>query len=282
MNQNFLGHPSPEDQTNKSEISLLDILSFLKRSYKLIGLVSLIGIVVSSGYLLITPKQYEASTQVMMMQIGTYKEKHVYLPGINIEEPNLLISRLSSPASYSVEVAKVCSFDAGKNAQAISSSLVKFTIPKGIANVVDLKVISASPEASVICAQAIFDLIKTTQAQMANSYTEEIKVKLLDYEERLAQAKDLLVRIDKSGSNITVVYLLTRDEINFLLKEIDHLKNLSSTNNIRAARLVSPIYGDDGPIAPKKHLIFIRGLLGGLLLGLIIAFGREFISNIKK
>jgi hypothetical protein len=82
--------------------------------------------------------------------------------GINIEEPSTLNMRLSSPMSYTAEIAKSCGLDSAKDTQAILSKLVKLTIPNGVAIVVDMKVISTSPKVSIICGYVVFDLIKTT------------------------------------------------------------------------------------------------------------------------
>jgi capsular polysaccharide biosynthesis protein len=279
MNQNTSEKFHAQVQINESEISLLDILVFLKRSYKLIAIIGILGVAASFAYLLITPKQYQASAQIQMAQISAGNTINPL--GINIEEPSLLIARLSSPTSYPAEIAKACGLDSAKDAQAILSNLVKLTIPKGVANVVDLKIISTSPEASVNCAQAVFDLIKITQAQITKPYILEAKARLLDIQERLAKAQDLVMRADKSDSAMGAAYLSTRDEIRFLLDEMTPLKNVAATNEYRATRLLAPIYASGDPIAPKKRNVLLAGLFGGLFLGFLIAFGRQIIPKIK-
>jgi hypothetical protein len=154
-------------------------------------------------------------------------------------------------------------------------------MPKGVANVVDLKIIGASPEVSVNCAQAVFDLIKTTQAQIIKPYIEEAKAKLLNNQERLVKAQDLVMKADKSGSAMGVAYLSTREEIRFLLDEITALKNVVATNDNRQTRLVAPIYASDDPIAPNKRNVLLAGLFGGLFLGFLTAFGHQIIPNLK-
>jgi capsular polysaccharide biosynthesis protein len=278
MSQNNQSSNAPLNQ--EEEISLLDILLFLKRSYKLIAFIGILGVTASFGYLLSTPKQYQASAQIQMAQIGA-ANNNINLLGVNIEEPALLIARLSSPTSYTAEITKACGIDSAKDAQAILSQSVKLTIPKSVANVVDLKIIGASPEASINCAQAVFDLVKTTQAQIIKPYIVEAKAKLLDNQERLAKAQDLVMKADKSGSAMGAAYLSTRDEIRFLLDEITALKNVVVSSDDRATRLVAPIYASNDPIAPKKRNVLLGGLFGGVFLGLMIAFGRQLIPNIK-
>lgn len=284
MNQNSPEKLDPQKQINEPEISLLDVLVFLRQSYKLIALIVILGVAASFGYLLIVPKQYQASAQIQMAQISTANRNNgnnINPLGINIEEPSLLIMRLSSPTSYTAEVTKSCLLDSTKDAQAILSNSVKLTIPKGLANVVDLKIIDISPERAIDCVQAVFDLIKTTQAQIIKPYIEEANVRLLNNQERLTSAQALIMKADRSGTAIGAAYLSTRDEIRFLLDEAATLKNVVATNEMRMTRLVSPIYASDNPIAPKKRNILLAGLFGGLFLGLLIAFAHQLIPKIK-
>jgi LPS O-antigen subunit length determinant protein (WzzB/FepE family) len=281
MNQDSPGQFDVQEQINESNISLLDILVFLRRSYKLIALISILGVAASFGYLLIAPKQYQAIAQIQMAQIGAANNNNINPLGVNIEEPSLLIMRLSSPTSYTVEIAKACRLNSVKDAQVIWSKSVKLTLPKGVANIVELKSIGESPETSFNCAQAVFNLIKDTQAQIVKPYIQEAQVKLIDNQERLAKAQDLVMKADKSGSVVGAAYLSTRDEIRFLLDEITALRNVVATNDNRATRLVTPIYVSDYPIAPNKRNTLLTGLFGGLFLGLLIAYGRQIIPNLK-
>jgi hypothetical protein len=273
--------PSKLALNQEDEISILNILIFLKRSYKFIGLAGLLGIAASFGYLIIVPKQYQATAQIQMAQIGVSNNNNINPLGINIEEPAILVARLSNPTSYSAEIAKACGLDSTKEAQAILPKLVNLKISKGIANTVDLKIIGASPEASLLCAHAVFDLIKNTQAQIIKPYIEEAKVKLLYNQERLGKAQELVMKADRSESGIGAAYLSTRDEIRFLLDENTALKNMIISNENRATRLLAPIYVGDDPTGPIRRNVLLAGLLGGLFLGLLIAYGRQLLLVLK-
>lgn len=286
MNQNSPGQFSHQEQILDTEISLLNILNFLKRSYKFIALIGLLGITTSFGYLLITPKIYQASAKIQMAQIvvannNNSSSSHAHPFGINIEEPALLISRLSSPTSYGAEVIKACGLESEKNAQVILSKSVKLILVKGVSNIVDMRIIGATPENTFLCAQGVFNLIKATQAQIIKPYVETVNAKLLNNQERIAKLKDLVARADKTGSAIDITYLTSRDEIRFLLNENTALTNVLSSGEIAATRLLAPIYASNDPIAPKKGAVLLTGLCGGLFLGLLIVFGRHLIANIK-
>ncbi|QWD64354.1 Wzz/FepE/Etk N-terminal domain-containing protein [Polynucleobacter sp. MWH-UH2A] len=276
---------SPSIQDDQ-EISLLDILAFLKRAYKTILITGIIGLVAAIAYLAITPKQYEAVAQITMAQIGATNNNNNLNPlGINIEEPALLIARLSSPSSFTPEVVTACSKEDSIQSQANASERlsksVKLSIPKGVANVVEFKAFGSSPQSAKVCANAIFDLIKNTQAQIVTPYIEEAKLKLADDQLRLQEAINLVAKTEKSGGAMSATYLATRDEIRYLLEEISALKNLIAANASRATRPIAPIYASDQPVSPKKHIALLMGVLAGLGLGLLIALARQGYAKLK-
>jgi len=268
-------------EQSSTEISLLDILRFLKSAWKAITIFGLAGMALSIAYLVITPKQYEASVQITMAQIGA-ANNNINPLGVNIEEPALLISRLSSPTSFTPEVIASCGLQDQANASLVLSKSIKLTSAKGVESVVELKTFGSTPQAAQDCALGVFDLIKTTQAQIVAPYIEEAKVKLADDEERLAKAKDLVAKADKSGSAMSASYLSTRDEIRYLLDEITSLKNVVTSNQNRATRMVAPIYAGDAPFAPKKRMVLAAGLFGGLFFGLLIALTRQMVLKLKS
>lgn len=265
-----------------NEVSLLDILHFFKGAYKTILVFGAAGSVVAASYLAVAPKQYEAVAQIAMAQISAANNGNNHNPlGINVEEPPLLIARLSLPTSFTPQVLSSCSMDESANPGFGLAKAIKLTLPKGVANVLELKTVGESPEVAVTCAQAIFELIKVTQAQILAPYIEESKTKLADYQERLIKAKDLVTKADKTGQPVSATYLSTRDEIRFLLDEIAPLENVVTGSQNRATRLISPIYVSDTQIAPKKQIVLMVGLLGGLFLGLLLTVGCQMLIKFK-
>jgi len=279
---------SQENAIEESEISLIDILRFLKGAYKTILIFGALGIAAAFAYLAITPKHYEASVQIVMAQSRIYNNNNnnnnnISPPlTINIEEPALLISRLSSPTSYTPETLVACGLQDQANAALALSKSNKLTIPKGVPNLVELKTFGGSQQVAQDCALAVFGLIKTTQTQIMAPYIEEAKISLTDAEDRLAKGKELLAKADKSGAAISATYLTTRDEIRYLFNEIMAQKNIVTSNQNLATRMVAPIYSSDMPIAPQKRKVLAGGLFGGLFLGLLIALARQMVLKLKS
>jgi LPS O-antigen subunit length determinant protein (WzzB/FepE family) len=266
------------------EISLIDILCFLEDAYKTILVFGVLGIATAIAYLIITPDRFEAVAQIQMAQTSGANNNNHHLSslGVNIEEPALLIARLSSPTSFSAGAIAACGQQAQSNPALATAQTIKLAIIKGLSNVVELKTVGPTPEAASTCAQTIFELIKTSQAQILAPYLQESQTRLAEDGIRLDQAKALVAKADKSGAAMGAAYLSTRDEIKYLLEEITTLQNVVSGSQTRATRLVSPIYASDNPVAPKKRIVLLVGLLGGLLLGLLIALGRQIWAKIQS
>lgn len=274
---------------NEDEITLLDILRFIKGAYKTIVLVGVAGLVAAIAYLAITPKQYGAIAQIAMAQISVANNNNnnnsnsngvLNVLGASIEEPSLLIARLSSPTSFTPQVKDACGVGRQPNSGSMLAQAIKLAPLKGVANVVELKTIGDTPEVASACAQAVFELIKTTQAQIVAPYIADSKIKLEDDIERLVKAKEIVIKADKSGSAMGAAYLSTKDEIRFLLDEIAALKNVVTSSQSGVTRLIAPIYVSDIPIAPKKRVVLLVGLFGGLVLGLLIALACQLRVNL--
>lgn len=267
------------------EISLIDILSFLKGAYKTILVFGALGLAIAIAYLVITPNRFEAVAQIQMAQTSGANNNNNNLNslGVNIEEPALLIARLSSPSSFSAGAIAACGQQAQSNSALAAVQTIKLTPIKGISNVVELKTVGPTSEAASICAQAIFELIKTSQAQIQAPYLEEAQTRLVEDKSRLDQAKALVAKADKSGAVMgAAAYLSTRDEIKLLSDQMALLQDLISFSQSHVTRLVSPIYASDNPVAPKKRIALLAGLLGGLLLGLLIALGRQMWTKLES
>jgi len=271
--------------TGEVDISLLDIYFFLKKSYKIILILALLGLSLAAIYLFLTPNQYEAMAQIQMAQIASANkpsDKEANLLGVNVEEPALLISRLGSPASFTQQESDACGLKGQQGAQILLAKSIKLSAIKNVSNVVELRVSGSTPQVASECARAVFEMIKSSQFQIVAPYIGEAKVKVADDQKRLAAAQQVIANADKSGQAMSASYLSTRDEVRFLLDEITILQNIITSSNARSAHLVSPIYTSDSPFAPRKRLVLVIGLLGGLISGILLALANQGLSKLKN
>jgi capsular polysaccharide biosynthesis protein len=262
------------------EISLLDILLFLKRSWKIITAFGAVGLIVAVIYLLTIPKQYQAIAQIQMARINF--QSNIFPLGVNIEEPSMLILRISNPAFFTPSAIAACSLDGKDNAASILSKLIKLSQPKVVANILELKIVGDDPESAHQCANAIFELIKKSQDNILSPYVDEAKISIANYEARYAKARDMMLKKDISESLTVISSMFALDEIRYSLEQINVLKNIVTSNINMTARLVTPIYVSDVPASTNKRATLTLGLLVGLFSGLLIAFGRQIIPRIKS
>ena len=261
-----------------SEISLLDILIFLRGAWKSIVLMGLLGLAISATYLLLTPNQFEAVANIAMGRIAS--------SGANIEEPVALINRMSLPSSFDATVIASCGLQESTNLAAQLSKAIKLSIPKGVANVVELKVTRPSPELAQACAASVFDVIAKSQAQMIGPLAQATKAsnsaRLTKVDERLTQDKVLLAKAEQPRGVLSPTYFSILTEIRTLEDEREKLTASIDAKDVQSANLQSPIYVADKPVYPKKLISLLAGLMGGLFLGLLIALGRQMMAKLKS
>lgn len=279
--------PYTQPDSQDPEISLLDILLFLKRAYKTIAVTTVFGLIVASMFLLLIPNQYEALANIAMGKVAP--------GGANIEEPQALINRMSLPTSLDSTTLQACDLQVvgeasnSANPQAPTAKqltkVIKLAIPKGVANIVELKVIRPSVEAAKVCANSVFETIARSQAQIIEPIAQQTKaangVRLAKVETRLAQDKSLLAKSGESKGAVTQTYFALLSEIRNLEDEREKLLATIDTSAVQTAILQSPVYVAEQPIYPKKAVSLLAGLFGGLFLGVLIALTRQTLPKFK-
>ena len=268
-------------EAKEDEISLLDIFLFFKNEYQFIIGFTLLGFVGAALYLWTVPKQYEVIGQIKMAQIANLNN-NVSPLGVNIEEPQALIARMAIPTTYPKETITLCGLAEQKDAGSVLAKKAKLSLPKGLGGTVDLEIRDTSKEVAEACANAIYEFVKMSQAQLIAPYVEEASKKLIIEKERLSRATEFIARADKSGSGVSGAYLSTRDEIRYLVDQISTLQAVINGNESRAARLVAPIYVKDHPVFPQKRNGLLLGLLLGAFLGLLLAVVRRWYRSNRE
>ncbi len=265
------------NQPQEDEISLKNIIDFLKESWRTILGAGFIGLLGSVGFLAITPNQYEVVAQIQMLQISLNSNGNNTNPlGVNVEDPNLLLARLRLPTTYGAAEIKECGLEKEKRASESLVAMSKFSVVKGASSVIELKINMKNREQGLNCSHALFEMIRKSQNNLIQPYIQEAKELLTNYEERVNAARNIVARADKSGAALSAAYLANRDEVKFLTDEIIRLNNFISNSDMRQTKLVSPIYASEIPVFPKKNIALISGLLVGFFLGLVLASIQKF------
>lgn len=267
-----------QNTKNSNEINdLNDFLVFLSGGWRNIVVCCLIGLASSGIYFILVPEQYEATAQVRLAEIGQAKSNGPF--GTPIEDVASLISRMQFPTSYPPEVIAVCGYKDDSNINSWLKKTFKFSALKGVPNTVELKVLSSSPQGAVTCADAVFERMRTIQEEFSRPLIEEAVAKVALDNERIDAARKLISKADQSGAAMSASYLSARDELTYFLTDREEMMDLINSAKTRGTRLLSPIYANENPVAPKRWFVIAIGLLSGFVFGLLITLFKNFRKN---
>jgi hypothetical protein len=269
-------HQSRQPGDMDEELSIADLMAFLKESWKTIAIFTVLGFFTALLLFWFVPERYAAKGQIKLAQVIVDKSSLNPI-GTNIEEPQALIARLEFPTAYSKEAIALCGLAHEKDVQVALANKVKLSIPKGVEGVVDLEIRDASNELARTCLYAVYQLIQTSQAQMLAPYIDEAMKKLSIEKKRLADINQVIKGYDNLGLAVGASYLSTRDEIRHSLNQISNLENfiINNQSQSRSAHLVAPIFLGDKPVYPQMRPFLQTGLLLGCFSGLVFALARK-------
>lgn len=268
-----------KESESESEISLLDILRFLQGAWKTILIMGLLGIATAFIYLWVTPKQYEATAQIRMAQVNLPTPSNPF--GTVVEDPASLLARMRFATNFDEATTIACGYtNTSGGAEGLARSL-KFSIPKGLVATVEIKYIAPSTEQAKDCVQAVVLRITDLQAEVIKPFINEAKTKLAQDNERIEQARRLIIKADQSGQGMSAAYLSARDELNHFLTNREKMIDLINSAKERGTRLLSPIYVSSGPVLPKKKVSLVAGFTAGLFLGLLIAALNKVLPKLR-
>ncbi len=258
----------------EKEITFKDVLELLIESRKIIIIFSFLGLLGALGFLMVTPNKFEAVAKIQMGRLSPEK----ILTWVNAEDPNLLMYRLKTPSSYSAVEIKACDLDNEKVPNESLVELLNFFVPKGLNNILELRVSLTSKEKAYSCTLAIFEYIRESQNQINKIHIDRAKGLLMEYRPRL---KEVINHgsLGGSGQSISSTFFPSKDDVKPLAEEILRLNNL--INNVEQAKLIAPIHVLDTPIFRKTFTAIGIGFFAGLLLGLMLALIRRISINYK-
>lgn len=259
------------------ELSFADIIDFVKEFWKLIISFTVLGIASSTLFFLLVPKEFEVTAQIKLGQISNQ-----FKMVTNIESPEALVSRMAFPTSYPEETITLCGLAGEKNANVILAKKVKISIIMQKEEIVELQIRDSSKAVAETCVYSVYQLIKTTQAQIAAPYIQEPIKKLSIEKKRLADITQVISGYEKLEIPLSIIYLMTRDEISYVADQISNLQNIIAFNEYQSstANLITPIFLREEPVYPQRRKILLIGLLLGSFSGLLFALAlKSYRSN---
>jgi len=228
--------------TASDEISLRDIVDFLKRNMWLIVIGAIAGWLFSAAYVLSAPAKYAAIWQMQMAQFGG-----------NVEQPAELIQRLRMPTTYPVEVQQACGMPDGGEFGDYLGGALKVEVVKNVDKAVRMNVLVSSPEQAKQCAEAIVAMVVAQQRGLIEERLAGRPEQILFVEQLLQRDMQLFESL-RRNENGSLKYLAKLERINSLNARLDALKEEVLVSTQHPAKVTAPIYVPKNPI-PRRLIL---------------------------
>lgn len=258
-------------QAASDEISLKDIVDFLKRNQRLIVLCGFAGLLFSTAYVLLLPKKYEARWQIQMAQFINSSSNNSFS---NSEEPAALIHRLRFPSSYPVAVQQSCGMPNDVKFGDYLGGALEAQVIKDVAMTVEMKFHAHSDTQARQCAEAIMAMIVAQQRGLIEEHLAGRQEQLRLYQQALREEQQQLESIKKSELG-NFGYWAKLDKLSWLRTRIDALQEEALLSQLHPAKLVAPIYVPSKPVSPAVGLLLLLGVALGLMFGVLYALVRN-------
>lgn len=263
-----------EARMDNTEISLKDIMDFIKRDRKRIALWGLAGLMFSAAYVVLTPKKYEAKWQIQMSQFANISSTSTSISFSNIEEPAALIQRLRTPTAYPVAVQQSCGMPVGGEFGEYLGGTLKIQAVKNVPADAEMEFRAGSPLQANQCAEAITMMIVEQQRGLIEDHLTGRQEQLLQYQQALREERRQLETIQKSELG-NFGYLAKLDTLSWLRMRIMALQEEVMLSQKHPARLVAPIFVPSKPVSSKVGLLLFLGVSLGFMLGVLYALWRK-------
>ena len=90
------------------EISIWDVVSFMKDGWRWLAGGLLLGLTCAIGYLVVTPKVFDATAILQPATVGMPTTTTTTMKGVEVEPVAQTLERLKLPTFYTDEIVKLC------------------------------------------------------------------------------------------------------------------------------------------------------------------------------
>ena len=271
-------------QAENDEISLIDILLFLKASGGNIAKSTCACLLAGGIYYFFVPKMYEASATIEMATVA----------GEPVEPPAVLLEKMKLPLYFSPATLQACGSDGGLSSQAKFVDKIKPSINKS-APMVSFVTQAPSTQEAKACLSAAIAEVSNNQDAIAKPLLQQKKQKLQQLSEQLKLTEEIgkTITVPKGNSNVSDAQFSARTlnmsfstanatEINDLRSQIGTLENALIAPQTHSVALASSVYALE--VSINKRPLFTLGfcLALGVFLGLLVTGVQRVVPEIRR
>lgn len=259
-------------QAEDDEISLMDVLLFLKASVGNIVKSTLVCLLAGSAYYFSFPKMYEASATFEMATVA----------GKPVESPAVLIEKMKLPLYFSPATLQACGLDNDPNSQTKLVDKIKPTVNKSAPMVLFVTQALSTQEAKACLSAAIAE-VSNNQEAIAKPLILQKKQKLQQLSERVKFMEEIgkTYLVPKGNNNetnaqfsarnsITYAIVAIAPEISALRLQINELEYELMASETHPLTLLSPVYASEVPTNKRPAFTLVFFLALGFFLGLLV------------
>ena len=273
-----------EQLKDDDEISLIDILLFLKASGGNIVKSTLICLLAGGVYYFSVPKMYEATATIEMATVA----------GEPVESPAVLLEKMKLPLYFSPATLQACGSDGGLSSQAKFVDKIKPSINNS-APMVSFVTQAPSTQEAKACLNAAIAEVANYQDAIAKPLLELKKQKLQELSKQLKLSEEItkLFSVHKSNTitelqfsariiflNITATNVTEHNE---LQRQILTLENLINAPQTHPLGLVGAIYAPEVAVNNRRPFFTLGFCLAfGVFLGLMLTWVMRVVPEIRR
>ena len=283
---------SREDEFD-SQLSLLDLIAFARRNYRVILGGAFIGAVLGLGIALLLPAEWEASAWVRVGQSGNTDKTLNSIEPVLIEPALQVVDRIKN-ISFQKEVMKKIGLpqDENDDKNNLFRNTLKVKLEKS--DLISINIRSLSSDNAKLHLSAVVDELKSIHTKMLAPTTNRWHQELSTIQLELKRSSIDLERLTKSldgrseslnpssfaqAALVSNIMIAREEELRDFRDRKLILEEMLSPERTFVTSVIGQIEVSNKAVFPKKSLFVLAGLLLGLLLGALIVMTNNIATK---
>jgi len=269
--------------SGEDELSIAEIVDFFRESWKQIVLGGVVGGVIGVSVALLSPSIYQATAYIQVAKVAN----------ADVEAPNILLEKLKMSMYYSQKTFSECNVENTiEPGKAIANGL-KPTLSKG-APFISISYKDKNIDDAKKCLESVLNDIRTNQNEIAKPILEQRKNQLSNLKQKLESAEQITKLLSSkkpnfdfsdskfSASTLLLATTLSKEnEVKDLRTQINDLEIALAEPQTKETYLTTPISAPNIRVEPKRSLIALGSIVGGVFLAIGFLIVRRGWAKIK-
>lgn len=276
--------PAEEKQLNE-ELSLFDIMIFLRKNYRILLGGAAIGAVLGLCIALLLPAEWEASALVRVGQSGNTDKALNSIEPVLIEPALQVVDRIKNK-SFQNEVMKKIGLpqDENDDKNKLSRNTLKVKLEKS--DLISINIRSLSADSAKLHLDTVVNQLKSIHTKMlaptTNRWHQELSTIQLELKRSSIDLERLTKSLDSRSESlnpssfaqaalVSNIMIAREEELRDFRDRKLILEEMLSPERTFVTAVIGQIEVSNKAVYPKKSFFAIAGLIIGLFLGVVLS-----------